>query len=61
MDLTVDIRKNIGDFHMDVRFQSKASRIGILGASGCGKSMTLKAIAGIEIPDAGEIVINGRE
>ncbi len=61
MNLTVDIKKSIGDFHMDVRFRSKASRIGILGASGCGKSMTLKAIAGIEIPDAGEIVINGQE
>ncbi|MDR1444087.1 MAG: ATP-binding cassette domain-containing protein [Treponema sp.] len=34
--------------------------LGILGASGCGKSMTLKCIAGIETPDEGHISINGR-
>ena len=34
--------------------------MGILGASGCGKSMTLKCIAGIEKPDKGKIVLNGR-
>ena len=32
----------------------------LLGASGCGKSMTLKCIAGIETPDEGKIVLNGR-
>ena len=32
----------------------------ILGASGCGKSMTLKCIAGIERPDEGRIVLNDR-
>ena len=34
--------------------------MGILGASGSGKSMTLKCIAGIETPDEGRIVLNGR-
>jgi molybdate transport system ATP-binding protein len=34
--------------------------LGILGASGSGKSMTLKCIAGIEIPDEGHISVNGR-
>lgn len=32
----------------------------ILGASGCGKSMTLKCIAGIETPDEGYIELDGR-
>lgn len=32
----------------------------LLGASGCGKSMTLKCIAGIEKPDEGEILLNNR-
>ena len=33
---------------------------GVMGASGSGKSMTLKCIAGIEMPDQGRIVLNGR-
>ncbi len=34
--------------------------MGFLGASGCGKSMTLKCIAGIERPDEGRIALDGR-
>jgi molybdate transport system ATP-binding protein len=34
--------------------------LGILGASGSGKSMTLKCVAGIERPDEGRIELNGR-
>ena len=40
--------------------KSNSKRIGILGASGCGKSMTLKCIAGIETPDQGQIVLEER-
>src|SRR5262249_53978459 len=32
----------------------------LLGASGCGKTTTLRCIAGLERPDAGAITINGR-
>ena len=32
----------------------------LFGESGCGKSLTLKCIAGIEKPDEGRIVLNGR-
>ncbi len=55
MGITVDIKKKYGDFCLDIHFQGNAKRIGILGASGCGKSMTLKSIAGIETPDQGII------
>lgn len=60
MELEVKIRKKLGGFRMDMEFEAKAGRTGILGASGCGKSMTLKAIAGIVTPDEGRIVLNGR-
>lgn len=33
----------------------------LLGPSGCGKTTTLRAIAGLEIPDTGRIAIAGRE
>ena len=58
--LEVSIRKKLADFTLDVAFTAGAERLGLLGASGCGKSMTLKCIAGIETPDSGRIVLNGR-
>jgi molybdate transport system ATP-binding protein len=57
MEIAVDIKKKLGSFKLDVQFQASSKRIGILGASGCGKSMTLKSIAGIETPDEGSIRI----
>ncbi|MCD7920878.1 MAG: ATP-binding cassette domain-containing protein [Clostridiales bacterium] len=60
MGIEVSIRKKIGNFCLDVEFQSDQEIFAILGASGCGKSMTLKCIAGIETPDEGTIVLNGR-
>ncbi len=60
MALDISIQKKLGDFRLDVQIRSKADRIGILGASGSGKSMTLKCIAGIEQPDHGRIQIGDR-
>lgn len=45
---------------LKVDFETKNSCFGILGASGCGKSMTLKCIAGIETPTKGYIKLNGK-
>jgi spermidine/putrescine transport system ATP-binding protein len=33
----------------------------LLGPSGCGKTTLLRMIAGFETPDAGRILISGRE
>ena len=60
MSISLDIRKKLGDFSLDISFETDAKRIGILGPSGCGKSMTLKSIAGIERPDGGRIQIDDR-
>lgn len=61
MPLLVDIKKSFGSFHLDVSFETEGGSItGLLGASGCGKSVTLKCIAGIEKPDEGRIVLNGQ-
>ena len=59
MRIYVSIRKNYGSFVLDTTFESEGGVLGILGASGCGKSMTLRCIAGIETPDEGKIVLNG--
>lgn len=58
--LEVDIRKDFGKFKLSVSFSADRGVTGLLGASGCGKSMTLKCIAGIVTPDAGRIVLDGR-
>ena len=60
MAIDMLIRKKWDKFSLDINFKSQSKRIGILGASGCGKSMTLKCIAGIETPDQGRIVLNNR-
>ncbi len=60
MSLVVDIKKKIGSFSLDVSFETQNEIVAILGASGCGKSMTLKCIAGIEKSDSGRIVLDGR-
>ncbi|MDR3182882.1 MAG: ATP-binding cassette domain-containing protein [Planctomycetaceae bacterium] len=60
MSLEADIVKKLSDFTLDVHFKAENERLGLLGASGCGKTMTLKCIAGIAAPDSGRIVINGK-
>lgn len=58
MSLSVDIAKHFGDFSLEVAFDAGAETLGFLGASGCGKSLTLRCIAGIETPDEGKIIVN---
>ena len=58
--LYADIHKKIDEFELNVLIESNAARIGILGESGSGKSMTLRSIAGIEIVDSGHIEVDGR-
>ncbi len=60
MALYVDIRKKLGDFTLETQFEAGDGVTGILGASGCGKSMTLRCIAGIVKPDEGHIELDGK-
>ena len=59
MSLVVDIEKRLGSFHLRVEFEAENEILALLGASGCGKSMTLKCIAGVERPDSGHIELDG--
>lgn len=60
MELVVNIEKKLRDFTLKANFSCKDEVFALLGASGCGKSMTLKCIAGIEKPDKGCIMLDGR-
>lgn len=59
MSLSVRIKKNFGQFKLNIEFEAGNEKLALLGASGCGKSMTLKCIAGIETPDEGKIILDG--
>lgn len=58
--LFVDIHKHLPGFSLQVQFNSDNQPLGILGASGSGKSMLLRCLAGTETPTEGRIVLNGR-
>ncbi len=60
MKLQADIYKRLPGFSLEVSFTTNSDPLGLLGASGSGKSMTLRCIAGLEKPDHGWIVLNGR-
>jgi len=58
--LCVDIYKQLSSFPIALNLTAEGEALGILGASGSGKSMTLRCIAGLETPDRGHISLNGR-
>ncbi|MEG5041863.1 MULTISPECIES: molybdate ABC transporter permease subunit [unclassified Microcoleus] len=58
--LSLSIFKPLSGFALDVGFDIGPEVLGILGASGSGKSMTLRCIAGLETPSRGKIVVNGK-
>ncbi|MDJ0650248.1 MAG: molybdate ABC transporter permease subunit [Xenococcaceae cyanobacterium MO_188.B19] len=60
IELIVDIQKQLPGFLLDVSFQTNQTPLGLLGASGAGKSLILRCIAGLDTPDKGRIVLNGR-
>lgn len=60
MSLSVHIYKELDDFTLNVQLDTEGGVTALLGASGCGKSMTLKCVAGLETPDRGSIVLNDR-
>ena len=60
MSLEAVIEKKFEGFTLRSEFSADNAATAILGASGCGKSMTLRCIAGIVKPDKGRIVLDGR-
>jgi molybdate transport system ATP-binding protein len=55
LDVNFEARK--GSFRLQPQFTAGDELVVLMGASGSGKSLTLKAIAGLLTPDAGRIVL----
>lgn len=58
--LLIEIEKHLQEFTLQIACNFTDRSIGILGASGAGKSMLLRCIAGIEKPDKGRIILNDK-
>lgn len=58
MSISVNIEKTLCTFVLKSNFYCDGTQTALLGASGCGKSLTLRCIAGIIKPDKGRIVLN---
>lgn len=58
--IQVNIQKQLTQFTLDVAFTAQQETLGLLGASGSGKSMMLRCIAGVETPTQGQIILKGR-
>lgn len=59
MSLDVVLRHRLGDFGLDVAFQTKGHVTALFGPSGAGKSSVVAAIAGLLRPQQGRIVADG--
>jgi molybdate transport system ATP-binding protein len=60
MTLRADFAATVGDFRLDVAFEATNELVVLYGRSGSGKSLTLRALAGLVSPDRGRIEIGGR-
>lgn len=58
--IELDIALTRGEFPLQLSLHSDARALALFGASGCGKTTTLLAIAGLLEPTRGRIALDGR-
>jgi molybdate transport system ATP-binding protein len=57
--LSLEVRKELPGFTLDVAWEAGDEVVTLFGPSGAGKTLTLQCLAGLIRPDAGRIVVNG--
>ncbi len=60
MSLTLDITQSLGNFRLDVQFETKGGVTAVFGRSGSGKTSIVQAVAGLARPDRGRITLGER-
>jgi len=57
--LNINVKRRLGDTHLDVQFQSDGGLTAFFGRSGSGKTSLVNLLAGLDTPDAGIIEVGG--
>src|SRR5262245_8630783 len=57
MTLAIDIKHQLGAFHLDARFEAGGGLIALFGRSGSGKTSIISIIAGLIRPERGRVAI----
>jgi len=60
MSLSVALRHRLGDFKLDVAFESNGRLTALFGPSGSGKTSLVNLLGGLLRPDEGRIIADGR-
>jgi molybdate transport system ATP-binding protein len=60
MELSLHLRKQQGEFQLELDLNVCGERIGIFGPSGSGKSTLVSCLAGLITPDSGQILLDGQ-
>jgi ABC-type sulfate/molybdate transport systems ATPase subunit/ABC-type sulfate transport system permease component len=58
--LAFALQDRLGDFELRLEHEASSPHLAILGPSGSGKSLTLRCLAGLRGPQAGEVALGGR-
>ncbi|MEJ0051693.1 MAG: molybdenum ABC transporter ATP-binding protein [Methylovirgula sp.] len=58
--IDVDVARHVGTFNLKVAFHNDGGITALFGRSGSGKSLTIGLIAGLDRPDRGHVVLDGR-
>lgn len=60
--LELSLRKAYPEFEIDLELEIENGEFfSLLGPSGCGKTTLLRLIAGLDSPDRGKVLLNGRD
>lgn len=58
--IEVDVKRRLGSFALEAKFSAGPGVTALFGPSGAGKTTIVNLLAGLDRPDAGRIIVDGR-